>query len=340
MTKETLQPILTKKIHPSVKIITFILLLIFVLRLPIDISVTQQAEKKAYFQIGKIIALYLTFFLPLLLLCFRFGLTFAYFYSKIKHLRFFFLISLILQLQQKNTSHLPLTFEIQIFDYNIYAFGVLVLCFIFYQITKKITPFQLSYLLLLLFLFFVLPTFLNDETKKNYYCLKLVSFFRIFFIMFRLLMIVMLFFLFDKIASFQEIHDGIELLLAPLKKLKIPVETFTLMLSLVFMANSFLLQETNKILKAQMSRGMDLNKKNIFKKINHLLSLLVPIFVLVFKRSIILSNAMEIRGYVLGAKRTKMIVYRLQKRDFLIISSVLLLFCLNFFINQKLNLKI
>lgn len=55
MTKETLQPILTKKIHPSVKIITFILLLIFALRLPIDISVTQQEEKKHTSKLEKLL---------------------------------------------------------------------------------------------------------------------------------------------------------------------------------------------------------------------------------------------------------------------------------------------
>jgi energy-coupling factor transport system permease protein len=135
----------------------------------------------------------------------------------------------------------------------------------------------------------------------------------------------MLLFLFNKITSFIEIQDGLDIILSPLKKCKISTETFTLFLSLIFMANTFLLQETNKILKAQIARGMDLHKKNVFKRINHLLALLVPIFVLVFKRSLVLSNAMEVRGYVLSAPRTKMITYRWKIIDFVTLSAILAL---------------
>ncbi|WP_349402017.1 ECF-type transport system, permease protein [Candidatus Phytoplasma solani] len=305
--------------HPSIKIMSFLLLLFFILQLPIEL-------KDKVFETSnlKIWALYASFFYSLVLICFSFGLSFCSFYSKIKHLRFFFFISLLLQLNNNNTEN---SLSLKVVDYQPFNFAIFLACLFFYYLTQKKIYFKLSYLLIILFLFFVFPTLFNNSTlAQTTYCLKLSSFLKIFLIMIRLIMIIMLFFLFNNITSFNEINDGLEIILSPLKKLKIPTQTLTLMLSLIFMAHSFLLQETNKILKAQMSRGMDLNKKNIFKKINHLLSLLVPIFVLVFKRSIVLSNAMEIRGYVLGAKRTKMIIYHLQKKDFFLILTILMLF--------------
>jgi energy-coupling factor transport system permease protein len=221
--------------------------------------------------------------------------------------------------------------KIPILSYAIDSFWLILICFLFYNVTKIYIPFKLSYLLFLLLCVFVIPSYFSFNVqnilncKSQNYILQTTSFLRICFIMTRLLLIVMLLFLFNKITSFIEIQDGLDIILSPLKKCKISTETFTLFLSLIFMANTFLLQETNKILKAQIARGMDLHKKNVFKRINHLLALLVPIFVLVFKRSLVLSNAMEVRGYVLSAPRTKMITYRWKIIDFVTLSAILAL---------------
>ncbi|CAM11508.1 ABC-type cobalt transport system,permease component [Candidatus Phytoplasma australiense] len=299
--------------HPSIKIMAFLLLLFFVLQLPIN----NHSNLKMW-------TLYASVFCSLLLICFSFGLSFCYFCSRIKHLRFFFFISLLLQLTTTKNNFI----EIEIVNYH-YALAILFFCFFFYSLTQKKIHFKLSYLLIILFLVFVFPVYFRSDITTTYY-LKISSFLRIVLIITRLIMIMMLFFLFNKIIYFNEINDGLQILLSPLKKIKIPIQTFALMLSLIFMAHSFLLQETKKILKAQISRGMNLNNKNIFKKVNHLLSLLVPIFILVFKRSIVLSDAMEVRGYVLGGKRTKMNIYRLQLKDFFLMFVVCILFLIKY----------
>ncbi|MBP5836077.1 energy-coupling factor transporter transmembrane component T [Candidatus Phytoplasma meliae] len=317
LTNSFLKPTLINQIHPSLKIIVFIFLLILVLSLPINIDSNSDLIDV---QNCKIFAFYLIAFFSLVASCYFLGLAIHDFWSKIKNLRFFILFSLLLNLTKvPSMSSQEVWCSIQVFDYHSWTFGVLFIFVLFYHFTQKKITFKLSYFLVLFGCVFILPSYLSFlplSSNFNCYYLPQAAGIKIILIMMRLLMIIMFFFIFNKITSFMEIQDGLEMILSPLKKLKIPIEIFTLMLSLIFMANSFLLQETNKILKAQISRGMDLHKKNLFKKIHHLLSLLIPIFVLVFKRSMVLSNAMEIRGYVLGAPRTKMRVYRLHKIDF------------------------
>ncbi|MBS2126228.1 energy-coupling factor transporter transmembrane protein EcfT ['Fragaria x ananassa' phyllody phytoplasma] len=324
LTTSFLKPTLINQIHPSLKIIVFIFLLILVLYLPINIVSNSNLMDV---QNCKIFAFYLIAFVSLVASCCFLGLDIRDFWSKIKNLRFFLLFSLLLNLTKVPCSQ-EVWCPIKVFNYHSWAFGVLVIFFLFYHFTQKKITFKLYYFLFLFGCFFIIPSYLisslPSSSNFNCYYLPQVAGVKIILIMMRLLMIIMFFFIFNKITSFMEIQDGLEMILSPLKKLKIPIDIFTLMLSLIFMANSFLLQETNKILKAQISRGMDLHKKNIFKKIHHLLSLLIPIFVLVFKRSMILSNAMEIRGYVLGVPRTKMRVYRLHKIDFGVILIALL----------------
>ncbi len=318
------------QLHPSIKILAFMLLLVFILKLPINVDNIAQNQAFIFANYKYITLFYLCFVVVLMSLCFFFGVTWSYFWQRIKHLRFVFIISLVINLVPLETSSCDAFMQtsIPILSYDINSFWLFSICILLYNFTKKYTPFKLSYLLLLLFCVFVIPSYfpsniqniLGCQPKK--YILKTTAFLRICFIMTRLFLIMMLFFLFNKITSFIEIQDGLDIVLSPLKKLKIATETFTLMLSLIFMANYFLLQETHKILKAQTARGMDLYKKNIFKRINHLLALLVPVFVLVFKRSLVLSNAMEVRGYVLGSPRTKMITYRLKIIDFITISTI------------------
>ncbi|TKA87612.1 MAG: energy-coupling factor transporter transmembrane protein EcfT [Candidatus Phytoplasma asteris] len=319
------------QLHPSIKILAFVLLLVFILKLPINVENIAPNQVFIFANPKRITLFYLFCVVALMILCFFFGVTWSYFWQRIKHLRFVFIISLVINLVPSEDTYFNafMRAQIPILSYDaIHSFWLFLICILLYNFTKKYIPFKLSYLLFLLLCIFVIPSYFPSNIqeilgcKPKNYILQTTSFLRICFIMTRLFLIVMLFFLFNKITSFIEIQDGLDIILSPLKKLKIATETFTLMLSLIFMANSFLLQETNKILKAQTTRGMDLHKKNIFKRINHLLALLVPIFVLVFKRSLVLSNAMEVRGYVLGAPRTKMITYRWKMLDFITITTI------------------
>jgi energy-coupling factor transport system permease protein len=78
-----------------------------------------------------------------------------------------------------------------------------------------------------------------------------------------------------------------------------------------------LVGESKKIMNAQASRGVDFNEGKLKDKVNQIISLLIPMFVISFKRAEDLANAMEVRGYIVGAKRTKLDELKLRWRDYL-----------------------
>ncbi|CAM5203128.1 Energy-coupling factor transporter transmembrane protein EcfT OS=Ureibacillus acetophenoni OX=614649 GN=ecfT PE=3 SV=1 [Ureibacillus acetophenoni] len=108
------------------------------------------------------------------------------------------------------------------------------------------------------------------------------------------------------------ITDGIEVLLNPLKKIKLPVHELALMMSIALRFIPTLMDETDKIMKAQMARGSDLSAGPLKDRLKAVVPLLVPLFVSAFKRAEDLATAMEVRGYRGGEGRTR---YRKLKWD-------------------------
>lgn len=111
--------------------------------------------------------------------------------------------------------------------------------------------------------------------------------------------------------------DGLERLLSPLKRISFPVHEISMMMSIALRFIPILLEETDKIMKAQMARGADFESGGLIKKAKSLIPLLVPLFVSAFRRANDLAMAMEARCYRGGVGRTKMkpLIYR--KRDWL-----------------------
>ncbi|MGJ7923012.1 energy-coupling factor transporter transmembrane component T family protein [Neobacillus sp. LXY-4] len=109
-----------------------------------------------------------------------------------------------------------------------------------------------------------------------------------------------------------EITDGIETLLGPLKKIKFPVHELALMMSISLRFIPTLMQETDKIMKAQIARGVEFTSGPIKERVRAIVPLLIPLFISSFKRADELAVAMEARGYRGGEGRTK---YRLLKWD-------------------------
>lgn len=101
------------------------------------------------------------------------------------------------------------------------------------------------------------------------------------------------------------ITDGMEQLLNPLKKWKMPVHELALMMSISLRFIPTLMEETDKIMKAQMARGVDFTSGPIKDRMKSIVPLLVPLFVSSFKRAEELAIAMEARGYRGGEGRTK-----------------------------------
>ncbi len=103
-----------------------------------------------------------------------------------------------------------------------------------------------------------------------------------------------------------EITDAIEALLHPLNKVKFPVHELALMMSISLRFIPTLMQETDKISKAQASRGVDFRTGKFKERLKAIIPLLVPLFVSAFKRAEELAMAMEARGYQGGEGRTKL----------------------------------
>lgn len=119
-----------------------------------------------------------------------------------------------------------------------------------------------------------------------------------------------------------EITDGIEVLLDPLKKIKFPVHELALMMSISLRFIPTLMQETDKIMKAQTARGVEFSSGPLKERVKAIIPLLIPLFIGSFKRAEELAIAMEARGYRGGEGRTK---YRLLKWSLLDTSMILLL---------------
>ncbi|MBQ8199856.1 MAG: energy-coupling factor transporter transmembrane protein EcfT [Lachnospiraceae bacterium] len=114
-----------------------------------------------------------------------------------------------------------------------------------------------------------------------------------------------------------QLTDGMEKLLAPLKVIKVPIHEISMMMSIALRFIPILLEETDKIMKAQMARGADFDSGNMMKKIKAMVPLLVPLFVSAFRRANDLAMAMEARCYQGGDGRTKMKPLKYHKADIL-----------------------
>ncbi|XKH49623.1 energy-coupling factor transporter transmembrane protein EcfT [Chryseomicrobium palamuruense] len=101
------------------------------------------------------------------------------------------------------------------------------------------------------------------------------------------------------------ITDALELLLNPLKKIKMPVHELALMMSISLRFIPTLMDETDKIMKAQMARGSDMTTGPFKERLKAVVPLLIPLFVSAFKRAEDLATAMEVRGYKGGEGRTR-----------------------------------
>ena len=109
--------------------------------------------------------------------------------------------------------------------------------------------------------------------------------------------------------------DGLERMLKPLNRVKVPVHEIAMMMSIALRFIPILMEETDKIMKAQIARGADFESGNLIKKAKSLVPLLVPLFISAFRRANDLAMAMEARCYRGGEHRTKMKPLHYHKRD-------------------------
>lgn len=117
--------------------------------------------------------------------------------------------------------------------------------------------------------------------------------------------------------------DGIESLLLPLKLIKVPVHLFAMMMTIALRFIPTLVEETEKIMNAQKSRGADFSSGGLIKRAKSLIPIIIPLFVSSFKRAEELATAMECRCYRGDKNRTKLVKLSYKWRDLLFFIGVL-----------------
>lgn len=128
---------------------------------------------------------------------------------------------------------------------------------------------------------------------------------------------------------------GLESLLSPLKKIKVPVHEFSMMMTIALRFIPTLLEETDKIISAQKARGADFESGGLIKRAKALAPVLIPLFVSAFRRADELATAMECRCYTGSDEgRTHFVSYKMGPRDFIALGFFVLLFVGMFFLNK------
>ena len=135
------------------------------------------------------------------------------------------------------------------------------------------------------------------------------------FIVLRIVMLLLGTFLLTYTTAPMNLTDGLESLLGPLKKIRMPVHEMSMMMSIALRFIPTLIEETNKIMNAQKARGADFETGNIFKRAKALVPILVPLFISAFRRADELAVAMECRCYAGDNGRTKMKQLRMEGKD-------------------------
>ena len=145
----------------------------------------------------------------------------------------------------------------------------------------------------------------------------------------KMAMRLILLLLFSSVLTFTTspivLTDGIESLLRPFKSIGVPAHELAMMMTIALRFIPTLLEETDRIMKAQTSRGADFASGNILERMKNMLPLLVPLFISAFRRADELAVAMEARCYRGGDGRTRMHELAYTGRDYVAYALVLVL---------------
>lgn len=194
-----------------------------------------------------------------------------------------------------------------------------VLLILFLVSTKIIKKGKLLLFLLILILGFYVQTINDGSNIIATYTISLHqnAFYSSLKVLLRVLSLISISSLLTLTTKPTDLNSGIEGIFAPFKFMKSQISIFAMMISIALRSIPTLINESQRILKAQASRGVDFNEGNLKSKINQIISLLVPMFVISYKKAEDLAFAMEARGYIPGKERTKLEVLKYKISDYL-----------------------
>lgn len=196
--------------------------------------------------------------------------------------------------------------------FNFIVYGVIFVLILTVMLVGRVSFFSIFRALKAMWfmLFFLLLINIFTRTDGNYF---LIGTFKIYFnaiyntlyILLRLVLMIMLTTVLTATTKPMELTFGLEWLMTPLKWIRVPVSSFAMIISLALRFIPTLMEETDRIMKAQASRGVDFREGKLKEKIKAITSLIIPLFNSAIMRSGDLAISMECRGYDPRAKRTR-----------------------------------
>ena len=300
------------KLDPRIKLLSLVLLLVGTFLIPISVDAIP------------LITMFLIF-VGIMILTASSGIPMRKVLNGLRPIVFLLTFTFFIQLFYVKTGTL-VTAPIKMYI-SLTSIAGIILWLFFYNWSKKYVKTRILYFFFTAFMIFFiqasLPYIYITSYTLSIYDEGLI---RAGFIFIRITNVIIMTSLLTFTTMTTDLNYGIESLLKPLKVIKVPVDVIAMMLSLTLRYIPTLLGETEKIMKAQASRGVDFKESKLKEKIVQIISLLIPVFVISFKRAEDLGNAMEVRGYVIGAQRTRIDEYTIGFVDIfsLIISLIIL----------------
>ncbi|MDI6453290.1 energy-coupling factor transporter transmembrane component T family protein [Peloplasma aerotolerans] len=290
------------KLDPRFKLLSLVFLLVGTFIIPIS------ADLVPVISMGLI-------FIGIILLTLSTGIPMRKVINGLRPIVFLLTFTFFIQLFYVKSGTLLASYEMFISVSSIFAIIAFIL---FYNFTKKYVKTRILYFFFAAFMVFFIQASLPYISITSYtldvYDEGLI---RAGFIFIRIANVIIMTSLLTFTTMTTDLNYGIESLLRPLKIIRVPVDVIAMMLSLTLRYIPTLLGETEKIMKAQASRGVDFKESKFKDKVIQIISLLIPVFVISFKRAEDLGNAMEVRGYVIGAPRTRIDEYNIGYADVL-----------------------
>lgn len=206
------------------------------------------------------------------------------------------------------------------FNLTILSLGIdILLLLIYIFIGKYIKKFRIIQLLVIVFTGFYIQTIIVVTPSIVKYTISLheEAVFTATKVLLRILTLISLSALLTLSTKPTDLNSGIEGIFAPFKFMRSQISVFAMMISIALRSIPTLINESQRILKAQASRGVDFKEGKLKDKINQIISLLVPMFVISYKKAEDLAFAMEARGYIPGKERTKLEVLKYKLSDYL-----------------------
>jgi energy-coupling factor transport system permease protein len=204
------------------------------------------------------------------------------------------------------------------FDMKIINIAIIVGLLIFFILIGKLTKkFRMLQFLIIAVAAMYLQTITLPTQSLFTYQIKIYDegLFTALQVLLRIINLIMLSSLLTLTTKPTDLSNGLESLFKPLKHIGLNTSIFAMMISIALRFIPTLINEANRILKAQASRGVDFKEGKLDDKIKQIVSLLIPMFIIAYRRAEDLANAMEARGYIPGAERTSINLLKYHTSD-------------------------